>query len=80
MRRPGSGNPHRREHKFNLLFSFLAPVTKTQEGAVVGFQNFAWTPNLQEYKDSNKKKLGTPSTPSTMSYLGGQGGYFEKLF
>ena len=30
--------------------------------------------------DSNQKKIRGPPYPRTMTYLGGQGGYFEKLF
>ena len=48
-----------------FLFSFFDTVTKTPEEVVVVFQNFAW---------AQKKSSGTPPTPRTMTYLGGQGG------
>ena len=47
---------------------------------IVGLRNFAWVPNSQQYLDSNQTNYsGTPPYPRTMTYLGGQGGYFQKL-
>ena len=34
---------------FLLSFSLLTWVTKSPEGLVVGFLNFAWAPNSQKY-------------------------------
>ena len=42
--------------------------------------NFAWSPKSHYVRIAiNKKKMGTPRYPRTMTYLGRQGGYFEKL-
>ena len=57
------------------LFLLLAAVTKSLEGDVIGFRNFAWAPLKKKKKDSNQSKI--LGTPCTIAFLGRKGGNFK---
>jgi hypothetical protein len=71
---------HSTWHYFSSFFCLSEVLTFLPERRQLGFQNFAWAPKSQKYEDPNQQKeSGTPLTPLTMRYLGGQGGYFKNL-
>jgi hypothetical protein len=60
---------------FSSLFS-LSPLLFYQKEGSYGFEIFHGLLSHKNIRIPIKKTLGTPPTPRTMTYLGGQGGVF----